>query len=309
MKLPHHGRYDYAAIDRRPVYSWPDGKRLAVYIGLNIEHFAYAAGLGHAVSTELPQPDPRTFCWRDYGNRVGVWRLLDLFDEFGLPACHLINTAVFDYAPEILDAISARGDEIIGHGRTNAERQGQMWEEDEARLLASVRDEVSRRTGKPPRGWMGPWMSQSAVTADLLQESGYAFVMDWPCDDQPIWLRTRRGRIMSVPYPLEINDSPQLLVRRHTAEEFSQMIVDQFDEMVEQSANQPLVCGIALHTMVVGQPYRLRALRRALRHIVEHPARDRVWWTRPGEIHDHCAGLPAGTVPGSEAEPRRPNEA
>ena len=299
MKLPHHNRYDYSALPRRTNYDWPGGKRLAVYLGINIEHFAFGTGLGHAVSTELPHPDPRTFSWRDYGNRVGVWRLFDLLDELGLPACHLINTTVFDYAPEILETIKARGDEIIGHGRTNAERQGQMWEEDEARLIAQVRDAIIARSGQTPRGWMGPWMSQSHVTPDLLKEAGFDFLMDWPCDDQPIWLRTRSGPLMSVPYPLEINDSPMMLVRRHTAVEFEQMIIDQFDEMIEQSERQPLVCGIALHTMIVGQPYRLRALRRALKHIATHPRRDKVWFTRPGAIFDHCAGLKAGIVPGS----------
>jgi peptidoglycan/xylan/chitin deacetylase (PgdA/CDA1 family) len=299
IKLPHHERYDYSALPRRASYDWPDGKRLAVYIGVNIEHFAFGTGLGHAATTELPHPDPRTFSWRDYGNRVGVWRLLDLLQELGLPACHLINTTVFDYAPEILEAIGARGDEIIGHGRTNAERQGQMWEEDERRLLEEVRETITKRAGRPPRGWMGPWMSQSHVTPDLLKEAGFDFLMDWPCDDQPIWLRTRAGPLMSVPYPLEINDSPAMLVRRHTAADFEQMIVDQFDEMIEQAERHPLVCGISLHTMISGQPYRVRAVRRALKHIVEHPSRSKVWFTRPGEIFDHCAALEAGLVPGS----------
>ncbi|GAA4321417.1 polysaccharide deacetylase family protein [Pigmentiphaga soli] len=296
MLLPHHGRYDYSAITRRPDYSWPDGKRLAVYFALNIEHFAYGAGVGHALSSELAPPDPRTFAWRDYGNRVGVWRLLELFDELGLPGCHLINTAVFDYCPDVLEPILARGDEIIGHGRTNAERQGQWWEADEARMLAEVRDAIARHGGRPPRGWMGPWMSQSRVTIDLLQEAGYAFAMDWPCDDQPVWLRTRNGRILSMPYSLEINDSPQILVRRHTGEEFAAMIVRQFEEMLRQSARQPLVLGIALHTMIVGQPHRLHALREALSHIVNHPGADRVWLARPGEIYDHCMTLPPGAI-------------
>jgi hypothetical protein len=147
---------------------------------------------------------------------------------------------------------------------------------------------------------MGPWMSQSRVTPDLLKEAKFDFLMDWPCDDQPIWLRTRSGPLMSVPYPLEINDSPMMLVRHHTAVDFERMIIDQFDEMLAQSERQPLVCGIALHTMIVGQPYRLRALRRALKHIVDHPQRAKIWFTRPGEIFDHCAGLKAGVVPGSK---------
>jgi allantoinase len=300
VRLPYHNRYPYSAINNRPTYSWPEGKKLAVYIGLNIEHFAFGAGLGHAMSAELPPPDPRTFAWRDYGNRVGVWRIFDLLDQLGLPASHLINTTIFDYAPDILGQIKARGDEIIGHGRTNAERQGQLWEEDEARLIAYVRDQIERHSGQKARGWMGPWMSQSHQTPDLLKEAGFEFLMDWPADDQPIWMKTRSGPLMSVPYPLEINDSPQLLVRRHTAVQFEEMIIEQFEEMLDQCEQQPLVCGIALHTMVVGQPYRLRALRRALQHIVNHPKRDKVWFTRPGAIYDHCAALPANVMPRPE---------
>lgn len=301
MLVPHHNRYPYSSINSRPDYSWPQGKRLAVYIGLNIEHFAFGAGLTHSLSTPLPAPDQRAFAWCDYGNRVGVWRILDLLDEVGLPASHLINTSLFEYCPELLSALTARGDEIIGHGRTNAERQGHLWERDEARFLAEVRDSILEHAGTNVRGWMGPWMSNSSVTPDLLQEAGFKFLMDWPADDQPVWMRTRSGRIMSVPYPFELNDSPQMLVRHHTPDEFEKMMVDQFEEMLLQSEKQPLVCGIALHAMVVGQPYRLRALRRALRYIAEHPMRDKVWFTRPGAIYDHCANLPEGVVSGSTA--------
>lgn len=296
MQLPHHNRYAHSSITRRPVYNWPEGKRLALYFALNIEHFAYGAGMGHSLSTELPAPDARTFAWRDYGNRVGVWRLLDLFDEYRLPACHLINTCVFDYCPEIAQAVTGRGDEVIGHGRTNSERQGQWWEEDERRMIKEVKEDVHKHTGQQPQGWMGPWMSQSAVTPDLLQEAGFRYVMDWPCDDQPVWLKTRNGRIMSLPYSFEINDSPQIIVRRHTAEEFANMIINQFDEMLLQSEKQPLVLGIALHTMIVGQPHRLRLLRRVLDHITGHPLFDRVWLTRPRDIYQHCMALPEGTL-------------
>lgn len=299
MLLPTHGRYDYSAIAKREAYTWPGGKRLAVHVALNIEHFAFGQGLGHVVAAEGPPPDHRNYCWRDYGNRVGVWRLLELLDEVGLPGNHLINTAVMDYYPEILEPILARGDEIIGHGRTNSERPGLLWEDDERRLLDEVRQNIEKRAGKPPRGWMAPWMSQSRITPDLLKEAGFTFLMDWPCDDQPIWLRTRSGPLLSVPYPLEINDSPQILVRHHSPTDFAKMIVDQFEEMLRQSEKQPLVCGIALHTMVFGHPYRIRVLREALQHIVNHSGRDRVWFTRPGEIADHVMSLPPGVVPGS----------
>ena len=297
MKLPHHRRYDYSPIVRRPDYGWPEGRRLALYVAINIEHFAFGTGLGHSISTEQPPPDARTFAWRDYGNRVGVWRLYELLDELKLPACHLVNTAVFDYCPEVIEPILARGDEIIGQGRTTAERQGHLGEADEARLIREVRDTIAEKSGQQPRGWMGPWMSQSRVTPDLLQEAGFLYEMDWPGDDQPIWMRTRQGRLMSLPYSFEINDSPQVLVRHHTAEEFATMIVHQFEEMLLQSQKQPLVLGIALHTMIVGQPHRLHVLRKALQHIVNHPQRDQVWFTRPREIYEHCMSLPDGTIP------------
>ncbi|MBN3803932.1 polysaccharide deacetylase family protein [Paraburkholderia sp. Ac-20336] len=296
MQLPHHNRYSYSPIVERQNYSWPEGKRLAFYIGLNIEHFAFGTGLSHSLSTPLPGLDHRAFTWCDYGNRIGVWRIFKLLDELGLPACHLMNTAVFDYAPQIVEAIRTRGDEIIGHGRTNSERQGQMWEQDEIRLLQHVREQIQHHAKQEVRGWMSPWMSVSHQTPDLLRESGYKFLMDWPGDDQPIWMQTRSGPILSLPYPFEINDSPQVLVRHHSAEEFERMIVDQFEEMLEQSEEHPLVCGVALHTMIVGQPYRLRAIKRALKYIVNHANRDKVWFTRPGEIYDHVARLPSGVV-------------
>src|SRR5262245_17728533 len=110
MLVPYHNRYAFSAIHRRPDFSWPEGKRLAVYIGLNIEHFAFGSGLSHSLSTPLPAPDQRAFAWCEYGSRVGVWRIFDVLDQLGLPAAHLINTAIFDFAPEILTAITARGD-------------------------------------------------------------------------------------------------------------------------------------------------------------------------------------------------------
>jgi hypothetical protein len=138
------------------------------------------------------------------------------------------------------------------------------------------------------------------VTLDLLKEAGYRYVLDWPIDDQPVWLKTRSGRLLSVPYPIEINDSPAMLTRRHTASDFTEMVVDHFEEMLSQSRRQPLVCGLSLHTFVAGQPFRLRQLRRALQHIVQHPDRERVWITRPVDIADRIEALPAGTVPGDE---------
>ena len=137
------------------------------------------------------------------------------------------------------------------------------------------------------------------MTLDLLKEAGYTYVLDWPADDQPIWLNTRSGKILSVPYPLELNDAGQVIHRRHSTREFCDMIVDQFDEMVRQSEDQPLVCSISLHAYLVGQPFRLPPLRAALKHIVEHKHRDRVWFTRAADIADYCYAMEPGIIPGS----------
>ena len=300
MKLRHHGRYTYSPIPARPAYDWPDGKRLAFYIAVNIEHFSFGEGLGHTPTTPGPQPDVRNYGWRDYGLRVGIWRLFDLFDEFGLPACHLMNSSIYAHAPQIAERIRSRGDEFVGHGRTNSESQGELSEADERALIVEATETVRRREGKQPVGWLGPWISESAVTLDLLKEAGYRYVLDWPCDDQPVWMTTRAGHLLSVPYPIEINDTPAMLSRRHTASDFSEMVIDQFEEMLEQSRTQPLVCGISLHTFCTGQPFRLRQFRRVLRQIVEHRERDRVWFTRPADIADYIEKLPKGMVPGDD---------
>ena len=133
------------------------------------------------------------------------------------------------------------------------------------------------------------WIAETAATPDLLQEAGYAYVLDWCADDQPVWLTTRGGRLLAVPYPQELNDSNAIVARRASASEFADMIVDQFDEMRAQSAEQPLVMGIALHAYIVGQPFRLRHLRRALAHVAAHG--DEVWLATAARIAGHYAEI------------------
>ncbi len=294
--LPTHGRYDYSNITTRADYSWPGGRRLAVYVALNIEAFGFGVGKGAAIAPPDQAQSHSIYSWRDYGNRVGIWRLFELLDELGIPAEAQINTAIYEMAPDIPERLRARGDEILGHGVTNSDEQGHLSEDQERALIEGVTGTIERHEGARPSGWMSPWLSNSAVTMDLLQEAGYRYVMDWTMDDQPIWIRTRKGRILAMPYPIEVNDTRGIVWYRYTADEFADMIVDQFDEMLGQAVRQPLVCPISLHPFVIGRPYRIRRLRRALLHILEH--RDRVWLTRPREICAHVESLPPGTVPG-----------
>lgn len=296
MELTSHGRYGYSPIISRPPFSWPGGKRLAFYVALNVEHFSFDGTMGHTPTALSPPPDPRNFAWREYGLRVGIWRIFDLMHEFGLPLCHLLNASVCETCPEIPKAIKERGDEVVGHGYSNSERQSDMDETAEKAMIAAATETLTKACGTRPMGWMGPWISETRITPDLLQEAGYTYLMDWPADDQPFWMRTRAGRLLSVPYPIEINDSPTMLSRTQSATDFCQMIIDQFDEMLRASAGQALVCGISLHTFVAGQPFRLAQLRRALAHIMGNAQFDDVWVTTPGEIATYAAGLPEGTL-------------
>jgi allantoinase len=290
MRPLHHDRYDYTPITRRPVYDWPNGRRLAVYIGLNLEHFGFGEGLGAELAPGGPQPDVLNYAWRDYGNRVGVWRMLELFDQLSLPATVLLNSSLYDYCPEVVAAFRARGDEIAGHGRSNAERQSVLDEAAESALIAEATAAITRHEGRAPAGWLSPWIAESRVTPDLLAEAGYRYTLNWCHDDQPGWMRTRNGgSLLSVPYPQEINDIPAIVVRRIEADAFADMIVDNFEEMRVQAEQQPLVMGIALHSYIVGQPFRLRHLRRALSHI--GAARDDIWLCRAGEIATHAANV------------------
>jgi len=288
-----HGRYPYSAVTERPVYDWPQGKRLAVYIGLNLEWFSFGEGLGAELTPAGPQPDVLNYSWRDYGNRVGVFRLADLFGDLKLPVSLLVNAQMIEHAPQALAAFP--GAEIVGHGRSNSERQGTLTEADERALIAETTATLEQHCGTRPRGWLGPWISQSPLTPDLLQEAGYSYLLDWCHDDQPVWMKTRQGRILSVPYPQELNDIPQIVARKREAKEFADMIIDSFDVMQAECAKRPLVMGIALHPYIVGQPHRFKHLARALKHIVSR-ADERVWFTTSGDIAKHAAALPPGVV-------------
>jgi len=292
--LPHHGRFDYQPINRRRSYRWPGGAGLAVYLGFNLEHFAFGEGFGACIGPASPQPDVLNYAWREYGNRVGAWRCLELFDQLGLPAAALVNTALYDHCPELVAACVARGDELVGHGHSNAERQGVLSEAAERELLLSCRERMQRESGTAPAGWLSPWISESRHTPDLLAENGYRYTLNWCHDDQPLKMRVRGGQdFWAVPYPQELNDIPMIVARQMDAKDFAQIVIDNLGEMLDQSrpaqGGPPLVMGIALHPYIVGQPYRLRHLRRALEHVAAARDAGQVWMATPGAICEHAA--------------------
>jgi allantoinase len=282
--LRTHGRFDYAPIVGRSPARWPGGQGLAVYVALNLEQYAFGEGLVEDLVPGIPAPDVLNNSWREYGNRVGAWRLHELLAQLGLPVTLLINSELYAVAPQLVAAFRARGDEIASHGRTNSEHQAALTEPEERALIAQVTQTIAQHEGRAPAGWLSPWIAETERTPDLLREAGYGYVLDWCMDDQPVWLRTRSGPLLSVPYPQELNDSAAIIGRQVGAAEFADMIVDQFEEMLLQSraGAPPLVMGIALHAMIAGQPFRLRHLRRALQHIADR--REECWLTTAGAI-------------------------
>jgi allantoinase len=281
--LSHHHRFDYSPVTNRGPFEWPGGKRLAVYVALNLEHFSFGDGLG-AKLAGAGEPDVLNFAWREYGNRVGAWRMLDLFDQLKLPVTVLVNTALYEHCPQLIAAYRQRGDEIVAHGYSNSFSQANMTEDEERDMLEKVCAAMAENEGMLPRGWLSPWIAESRVTPDLLVENGFEYTLNWCHDDQPTWLKTRSGKpLLSVPYPQEINDIPAIISRHIEGNTFADMIIDQFDEMLEHE--EPLVMGIALHPYITGQPFRLRQLRRALDHINQQ--RERIWLCTAGDIASH----------------------
>jgi allantoinase len=286
MPLSSHDRFPYSAIGSRANFTWPNGARLAVYVAVALEHFSYDAdGLGLSYSPGLQHPNTYNWAWREYGNRVGAWRLLELLTQHGVAPTVLLNTACYDHCPELVSAYRGAGAEFVAHGRTNSIHPNELTETVEAAMVQEVYEEMSTHESKPPAGWMSPGANPSRRTEDLLARQGFRYTLDWPMDDQPTWMSTAQGPLLSVPYPHEVNDVPAIAMHDATASGFAEIVRDTFDEMRSQASAQPLVLGIVIHSFIVGQPFRLRRFREVLAHITQ--ARPDVWLTTPGQIAEH----------------------
>ena len=209
-----------APFPRARTIRWPDGKRLAVCICNNIEIFSFLSGLG-SDSAQIGAPQTtRNYAWRDYGNRVGQWYLFDLLDEYGLPASHNFNSLLFDACPQIARAHPGARRRVRSATAAPMPSARTCCRKTKKRADRASRPRRSRAISGARRGWLGPYLAQTPVTLDLLKEAGYDYVLDWPADDQPFWMRTRSGPILSVPYSIELNDSPALVFRQDSARAF-----------------------------------------------------------------------------------------
>lgn len=292
-------RWPTSASPDRPAGTWPNGARLAVVVCVGIESYRFGDGATEDVLPDVPAPDLVNAAWRDYGNRVGAFRLLDRLASLGIPPTVLLNTDAYDTAPEVVAAARAAGAEIVGHGRSNSDSLAGLSPEAERSYLLSVADRIRDEEGAAPGGWSSPWLTHTPATIDLLAATGYRYLLDLRLDDQPVWLRTDGDPLLAIPYNAEVNDSTTMIGRQASATEFAGMIEAELAELLDAAATRPLVMSVVLHSFISGVPFRLRAVGAALATIAA--VGDAVWLTTPAAIHEAVVADPGlfstATVP------------
>jgi allantoinase len=284
-KMRRSNRYDDSFIFERKPFTWPGGKTLAVWIAPNVEVWHYDSPVGAAVSPSPSNrvPDVMNFAWREYGMRVGLWRMADILDGLGLKATVALNSQVCDEHPKAVDEMKKRGWEFMGHGTTNSDSLGGLSLEKEKEVIAHVLKTIEAATGRRPRGWLGSGLIQTNNTLDILAEEGVTYCGDWNNDDQPYRMKVKSGKMISIPYCMEINDIPLFLRKGYTGEQYYRSVMDQFEGLLADSGTHARVMGIPLHPMITGQPLRAKYLQRALSEMKKD---DRVWFATGSEIID-----------------------
>lgn len=275
----HNDLYDFSPMVRREPLELPGGARVAFWVGANVEHYELGKpALSMAPFTAEMVPDALNAGWRDYGLRVGLWRIADILERYGVRPSILLNSAVCTLYPEVIEEGRARDWCWVAHGRDNSTLQSLMDEDEERQYLTEVIDTIAEHCGTRPVGWLSPVLQPSMVTHDLLAELGMSYLLDWANDDHPYEFNTRSGRLMSVPYSSEVNDIPMFCFRNQDGPAFERALVDQFDVLRSEGGR---VMGVGLHPFLIGQPYQSKYLASALEHIVSH---DDVWVTTSDEI-------------------------
>ena len=275
--------FDYSPLPERPPLELPGGARIAVYVLVNVEYFEPGKPALSLYSGTASFPvDPLNYGWRDYGPRVGVWRLIELLDKYGITGTAALNSDACEHYPQIIEAGRTRNWAWVAHGKNNSILQGAMEEAEERVYLREVVETIERGTGARPQGWLGPSLTETEHTPVILEELGLTYVLDWGNDDQPYPL-TAGERMIAVPYPSELHDIPMLLLYGWTGEEFADAMIEQFDVLYHEGVHRRSIFGIGRHPFLVGQPFRIRHLERVLAHITRH---EDVWLATSDEIAD-----------------------
>jgi allantoinase len=281
-------RIEYSPIAGRAPLRLPKRARMVVWTIVNVEEWDIDRPMPRTVLTPpaggSPMPDIPNWAWHEYGNRVGFWRMLEVLDRLKIRAVLAINgTAVKSYEA-ISRAALERKWEFMGHGYTQRNMQAVEDEAEDIRRTTAV---IKAFTGKAPRGWLGPGLTETWHTPDLLVQQGYDYVADWVLDDQPIRLKTASRPIVNIPYTQECNDVAMMLIQHHKAAEYLDRARDQFEQLYADSKDSARVMALVVHPYIMGAPHRLKYYRKALEHI--RRKKDVLFWTGE-QIVDWFAG-------------------
>ncbi len=283
-----HERYAWSMLTDRPRVTWPQGKQLALWVNVSLQHFALnPRGLPVKLpgSMTMPYPDLRHYTLRDYGNRVGIYRFLDAFKQHGIKPTFAINAQLAERAPALLNDVLEAGAEVIGHSWSmDTPHAGGLAKDEEAELIARSLTTLRRATGQAVRGWLGPGKLQSDNTPELLKQNGIDYHCDWVNDDMPYLFHTAHGDLWAMPLSTELEDRFVVMDNQHSEASWAQQVMDACDYLLAEAAEQGgRILALSLHPWVLGQPHRMRHLEAALAHVMGQPG---VWNAGAGEILD-----------------------
>jgi peptidoglycan/xylan/chitin deacetylase (PgdA/CDA1 family) len=294
MKPSAYGPFPYSPIIKRPRFILPDGNRIALWVIPNLEVFGLNEPIPSGGRPGPAPPDVPSWSVRDYGNRIGVFRLMEVLDRYSIRATAALNSDLCAAHPEIISEAVARRWEFMGHNESNARRLTTAPPGQEPVLIRNTLGAIARGSGVRPRGWLSSGLAETWDTLDYLVAEGVDYVCDWINDDQPYAMTLDSGRsIISVPYSEDLNDKPQFEKRNRTPEEFESMICREFDVLYRESEKGARVIAIAVHPYIIGAAHRIGALDSALEYICRHQG---VWRATGGEICDHYRKVSAATA-------------
>ncbi len=282
-----HRHYSYSALPDREPLRWPGGERLAFWVLLYLEYWELEAPEDARSDPRFQgeygsfSPDYRSFTQREYGNRVGMFRVLDLLDRYQLKVSVAANAEAVERYPQIVEACLARGYEFVAHGtHQNRMITSDLDEAEESELIETATASIERATGSRPAGWLSPDSGESTRTPQLLADAGYDYLLDWPNDDQPYMMTTDPG-LVSIPYQMEWDDVVALWLRKVPNSRYPDIVGEAFQGLHEEGATTGMLFGLPLHPWVIGQAHRIKYLAQALADITAY---DQVWQATAGEV-------------------------
>jgi peptidoglycan/xylan/chitin deacetylase (PgdA/CDA1 family) len=297
--------FNYHPYRNRPVIRWPNGAYLAFWVAPNIEFYELNPPRNPARAPwARPSPDVVNYSYRDYGNRVGFWRMLESMNRCGMRGSVSLNVATCDHHPEVIQACMAHDWEFYSHGTYNTRYLFNLTEAQERAVIQDSIDTILKHTGQKLDGWLSPALTYTERTLDLVSEMGLTYVCDLFHDDQPTPVNVKQGRLVSVPYSLEMNDTIVYNVNLVSPRRYADILRRQFDRLYKEGETSGTVMCIPLHPYLIGQPFRLDAFEEALSYITGH---DKVWLATGREIASYflehyydeflMAGTPVGEAP------------